>query len=209
MNERDAAPQDLVAGNVYDKYHTRNPIARFLMHSFDRDMAELLRIAGNVDSVLEVGCGEGEVLRKLAGLFPRAYLLGADVSPDVVEEAQRRHPDLSFETRSIYETDHHPRKFDLIVAAEVFEHLDDPLDALRAVVRASNKFIFASVPEEPLWRILNCARAKYIRHWGNTPGHVQHWSTQAFIGFLESEVDVIAVRKPRPWTMALCALKQT
>ena len=44
VSER-SAPDDLVAGNVYDKYHTVNPIARFLMNGF----------MGAFDQLLDVG----------------------------------------------------------------------------------------------------------------------------------------------------------
>jgi hypothetical protein len=51
---------------------------------------------------------------------------------------------------------------------------------------------------------LNLGRLKYVRDLGNTPGHLQHWSRRAFLGFLEARLEVVAVRSPVPWTMALC-----
>jgi hypothetical protein len=39
---------------------------------------------------------------------------------------------------------------------------------------------------------------------GNTPGHLQHWSTRSFLALLERQVEVREVRTPLPWTMALC-----
>ena len=61
-----------------------------------------------------------------------------------------------------------------------------------------------SVPREPLWRALNLGRLKYLRDLGNTPGHLQHWSRRSFLSFLERRLEVVAVRSPVPWTMALC-----
>jgi hypothetical protein len=61
-----------------------------------------------------------------------------------------------------------------------------------------------SVPREPLWRALNLARLKYVGALGNTPGHLNHWSRRRFVEFLERRLQVVEVRSPMPWTMALC-----
>jgi trans-aconitate methyltransferase len=46
------------------------------------------------DQVLEVGCGWGNSTRLLA--HRAAYVLGTDVSPTCVAEAQKRHPGIDF-----------------------------------------------------------------------------------------------------------------
>jgi len=60
------------------------------------------------------------------------------------------------------------------------------------------------VPREPIWRALNLARGKYVRDLGNTPGHLGHWSRRGFLELLGGRLEVVAVRTPLPWTMALC-----
>jgi SAM-dependent methyltransferase len=55
----------------------------------------LARLIPSDASVLEVGCGAGDLL---AGL-PHATRVGVDLLPEVVEEARRRHPGLSFHER--------------------------------------------------------------------------------------------------------------
>ena len=59
----------VVAGNVYDQYRTRTPVARRLMAGFERSMFDLLATTRPVEAVLEVGCGEGEVTAQLARLL--------------------------------------------------------------------------------------------------------------------------------------------
>jgi 2-polyprenyl-3-methyl-5-hydroxy-6-metoxy-1,4-benzoquinol methylase len=202
VNARAHAPP--VAGNVYDKYGTRNPIARRLQAGFERSMFELLALARPVASVLEVGCGEGHVTARLASFFPEARVLGSDLSPGIIAGARERHPGIEFEVRSIYDPAASGERFDLVVACEVFEHLDEPPRALEALARSARRHVFVSVPREPLWRALNLARGKYLAALGNTPGHVQHWSTSAFIRLLETRFAVVATRTPLPWTQALC-----
>jgi len=197
----------VIAGNVYDKYGARNPIVRRLMAGFDRGMFDLLALARPVRSVLEVGCGEGHVTARLAAFFPEARVVGSDVSPEIVAEARALHPGLAFEVRSVYDEDQRGERFDLVVACEVFEHLDDPRRALRALSRAAGRHVFLSVPREPLWRALNLVRGRYLATLGNTPGHVQHWSASAFLRLLRSDVEVVATRRPLPWTQALCRVR--
>lgn len=192
----------LVAGNVYDKYGTRNPIARRLQSGFERDMFGLLAGLGPLSSVLEVGCGEGHMTARLARFFPAATVVGRDLSPAIVAEARARHPELRFETQSVYDTAARGERFDLVVACEVLEHVDDPARALAAIA-AATRFAFVSVPREPLWRLLNLARGRYLARLGDTPGHVQHWSRGALLALLATRLEVCAVRTPLPWIQAL------
>ena len=197
-----------VAGNVYDKYGTRHPIARRLVAEFERSMFALLARCGPVASVLEVGCGEGEVTARLARAFPGARVVGRDVSAAIVGEARRRHPGLAFEVQGIEEAGAGGERFDLVVACEVLEHLGRPEAALLALARASRRWVFASVPREPLWRVLNLARGRYVARLGNTPGHLQHWSRGDFLRLLGRDLDVREVRTPLPWTQALCEIRR-
>lgn len=93
-------------------------------------------------------------------------------------------------------------------ALETLEHLDDPLAALRELKRVSRKYVIVSVPREPLWRILNCARGKYLGALGNTPGHINHWSTRGIRRFVAQELTVIDHRTPLPWSMVLAQVPE-
>lgn len=194
---------DIVIGNRFDKYGSRNPVVRALVEGFDRGLSDLLRQVGPVRSVLEVGCGEGHVTAKLAAQFPGARVLGTDFAPAIVEIARREHPQLEFRAVSIYDAGT-LGEWDLVVAPEVFEHLEEPARALKSIAAIAGRALVVTVPREPIWRLLNLARGQYWSALGNTDGHVQHWSRRALVRFLSEEVDVIAVRTPLPWTQALC-----
>ena len=72
-----------------------------------------------------------------------------------------------------------------------------------AAIAAATRFAFVSVPREPLWRLLNLARGRYLARLGDTPGHVQHWSRGALLALLATRLEVCAVRTPLPWIQAL------
>ena len=63
--------------------------------------------------------------------------------------------------------------------------------------------LLVSVPHEPLWRLLNMARGAYLREFGNTPGHVNHFTKRGFVRLLSRHGEVLEARSPFPWTMLL------
>ena len=71
------------------------------------------------------------------------------------------------------------------------------------MARVAARHLLVSVPREPLWRALNVARGAYLRELGNTPGHLNHWSSAAFVALLGRHGEVLEARSPFPWTMLL------
>jgi SAM-dependent methyltransferase len=200
-----ADPGTNVGGNVYPKYTTRNPVARLLVTNFTTTLRQLVWSSG-AREVHEVGCGEGHLSLMLAaeGLSVR----GSDLSPEIVSEAQRRAAArglvLPVQVADLYELEPARDAAELVLCCEVLEHLPDPVRALRTLARLARPYLIVSVPREPLWRVLNLACGRYWRALGNTPGHLQHWSTPAFLALLQEQVEVVELCTPVPWTMALC-----
>ena len=205
-----AEGQNLAAGNLYDKYGSRNPVVRFLMKGFFDSLSTLTAMSGASD-IHEVGCGEGNLSLLLAGGNRRVR--GSDNSPLIVGLAQRKatakQAAVQFKTASIYELVPEEDRAELVVCCEVLEHLESPDKALSILADLSNPYFLASVPREPLWGLLNLARGKYVARLGNTPGHLHRWSSTAFLRLLSPYFQVIAVRYPIPWTMVLCTSRKT
>jgi len=153
-----------------------------------------------------VGCGEGELARRLAGRG--LTVRGTDASPEVIAEARRRAQgageDVEFRAAAVEDLDPARDAAELVVCCEVLEHLPDPESGLAMVARLASPWAIVSVPREPLWRALNVARLKYLGDLGNTPGHLNHWSRRGFAAFLGQHLEVVELRSPLPWTMALC-----
>ena len=204
MIEYRAQEDNNIAGNYYDKYHTKNPIARKLMNGFLNSFIELAQET-SVKTVYEFGCGEGELSRLLVerGITVTA----SDVDRQIVDHAIRTHTNsksLTFETQSLYTFE--PDKIDaeMVVCCEVLEHLESPECALARLTKLDCNYLLLSVPREPIWRILNISRGKYLKSLGNTPGHLQHWSKRDFIGVVTKYFDIVQIKSPFPWTMVLC-----
>jgi 2-polyprenyl-3-methyl-5-hydroxy-6-metoxy-1,4-benzoquinol methylase len=192
-------------GNTYDKYASANPIERRLVGRFLATVAALAHRSG-ARSAHEVGCGEGEVAMRLAGAG--MSVRGSDRSAEVIEEARDRAAarglQIPFAVRSIDQLDPAGDAAELLVCCEVIEHLPDPEAAVAGLAGLADPWLLASVPREPLWRALNLARGAYVRDWGNTPGHRNHFSRRSFVALLSRHLEVVTVRSPLPWTVALC-----
>ncbi|GAA2470674.1 class I SAM-dependent methyltransferase [Terrabacter carboxydivorans] len=72
----------------------RSPLDRALLGHF----AELVELEGG-GPVVDVGCGPGRITGHLAALG--LDVSGIDLSPGMVAEARRRHPDIDFSTGSL------------------------------------------------------------------------------------------------------------
>lgn len=203
-----ADAKNKAGGNITDKYNTRNPLFRVVMNNYFRAFENLiLPIKNEIADVMEVGCGEGYVARRLFDMgFARVR--ANDVSDEIICTAREMNAarGIAFETKSVYDISSEDAA-DLVVCCEVFEHLRNPEMALEALHSAARKYCLMSVPREPLFRMLNVARGAYITQMGNTPGHIQHWTSDGFVRFVAKRFAIQKIRHPLPWTMVLCAPK--
>lgn len=189
----------------HEKYDSSNPIAQKLLNGFMHSITELLEQTDTpIRTVVECGCGQGHVNRHLESLLPQAQVSGFDIDPPDVEIAnsQKINAATHLYVKSIYDIDSQ-EKADLVVCCEVLEHLENPHLALKKMAALKSDYYLFSVPREPIWRILNLLRGKYIKDWGNTPDHRNHWSSRKFKAFVNQELEVVSIKKPLPWTMLL------
>lgn len=187
-------------GNTYDKYASTNPIEQRMMRGF---FDAFDRFVGAVDApkrILEVGIGEGVVTTRLRERFADTPIVGLDL-PDPELAAHWRSRDLDCVFGDVTRLPYPDSSFDLVLAIEVFEHFDDTGAALAEIARVCSGTLVASVPFEPVWRVGNMARGRYLRDLGNTPGHVNHFSRRSFSRFVATRFDVADVASPLPWTM--------
>lgn len=191
-------------GNLYDKYGSRNPVARRLVAGFRRELDRLLDQAAP-RSLLDVGCGEGVLTAAFAERLDPGWVIGLDVAdPELRAEWERRErPNLEFRVGDAGRLEATDGEFDLVAAIEVLEHVAEPERALAEMARVARTHLLVSVPREPLWRVANLARGAYVRSLGNTPGHLNHWSRRAFLALLAGYGTVEAAPAPPPWTVVL------
>ena len=197
-----------VTGNTFDKYGSTNPVVRRLMSGFHRDLDACYAMAAPT-SILDIGCGEGVLTHEWAGRLPSGgRIVGTDLDDPLLHAQweQRRAPTLEYRVMKGEELEFADNEFDTATAIEVLEHVSDPAMVLSEMARCANRWLLVSVPREPLWRITNIARGAYWSELGNTPGHLNHWSSRSFRATLSNYGEVVELRHPFPWVMALVRL---
>jgi SAM-dependent methyltransferase len=72
----------------------------------------------NDKSVLDIGCGFGEMGRFLAKRYENVDYLGIDIVPEFIEEAKKQNPNLKFEVKDVF-SDEIEQKYDVVIASGV------------------------------------------------------------------------------------------
>ena len=185
------------------KHTNTNPMQRFLINNFYSSLLSIVRQI-NPESILDVGAGEGFTLNKLKENNLGKKIEGIEYTKEAIDLGKKMFPEINIKQGTIYDLPYKNNSFDLIISTEVLEHLDDPAEAVKEIIRVSKKYLLLTVPNEPFFTIQRIARDKNILHFGAHPEHIQHWTPGAFKKFLmRNKLKVKAVKLPFAWTMVL------
>jgi 2-polyprenyl-3-methyl-5-hydroxy-6-metoxy-1,4-benzoquinol methylase len=182
---------DIITGNYFDKYGSENLLVRWVMAQYLGTLYELLE-RRRFASVLDAGCGEGEIIHRVVQRYEPERIVGVDIDPGLVDKLRRTYPNHEFRTAEL-EDYHDPRPYDVVLCLEVLEHIPDYFAALNALARLSAPRYIISVPNEPFFRLANVARLRYLRRLGNTPGHVNNFTPRRFAQILRAAFPEAAV----------------
>jgi ubiquinone/menaquinone biosynthesis C-methylase UbiE len=190
----------------YEKYTTQNPIGKWFLNNFMNTLISTVRPL-NVESILDVGTGEGFTLARLTQEKIGKKLEGIEYLKEAIKLGKTLHPHLAIKQGTIYQLPYKDNSFELVISTEVLEHLRDPKKGLQEVIRVSKKYVLLTVPNEPWFTIQRFLRLKNILQFGDHKEHVQHWTSQGFREFVkqntDSKIRIIVKKYPFPWTMLL------
>ena len=132
-------------------------------------------------SLIEVGCGAGAVLEALhAQLSPVPHCIGYDISPHAFALAQNREvPGLHFRLGSPHIDQSH---CDLLLAIDVFEHVEDYLGFLRSIQPLAHWKIF-HIPLD--LSVVSLAKPLYLRMARANVGHLHYFTRETALASLE------------------------
>lgn len=194
----------LFKSSKQQKYNTNNPISNYLVSNFYHQIN--LMVKGiNINSLIDVGCGEGFLLKHLSENVIKKKCFAIDYNFNEIKDTIKNTFFCDVAQASIYEMPFAEKSFDMVICTEVLEHLENPVAALEEIFRICNKYVLLSVPREPMWRLFNLIRFSHVFDFGNTPGHINHWSSEEFKVFVGKRFDLIKVSKPVPWTIVLAS----
>ena len=94
-------------------------------------------------TVLDAGCGTGEITQRLAEMFPQSRLLGIDIIDSHLDAARTRCASLgsrvAFENRSIFELGLPDGQFDLVVCRHVLQAIPHADRAIAELARVTKR----------------------------------------------------------------------
>ena len=127
-------------------------------------------------AILDIGCGTGRLLRKLARRFPDASLIGVDPAEGMIAEARRRTPGATFYVGQAEDLPLPEASVDLVMSTTSFHHWRDQALGVRQVgcaLRPGGSFVLADVlPPYIIYKVIHHGR------WAS-PVAVREMFTQA------------------------------
>lgn len=197
------------------KYRNANALKRKLIQRFAAAVHDLFIEANPVERVLEIGVGEGFLSGYLSEKFPEKRFTGVDINAADLERLGRLFPRIEAHAGSAYDlgalatsvtsvtSASSASAFDLVICAEVLEHLDEPDRALAEIQRLKPRRAILSVPHEPFFMLSNLVAGKNVRRFGNDIEHINHWNPTSFRKLLEPRFEVLRQTTSYPWVLCL------
>jgi len=185
------------------KYRAKSPLKRKLIRRFVHRVEQLIAAAEPCESVLEVGCGEGFLLGHLAEKYPQKRFAGVDLSEHDVQLLRQHFPGIDARTGSAYDLSEFRGGRDLVICAEVLEHLDQPTLALTQIASVAPRRVILTVPHEPWFMLSNLLRGKNVTRLGDDIEHINHFTVRSFRRLLEPYFRVLELTTSYPWILSL------
>jgi len=97
-----------------------------------------------INTIVEIGCGEGNLLSQLKKKYPQKKIIGFEANPNAIKIAQQKGLDVRKFTEKIQ------AKADLIIAYAVIEHSGSPTKFLHTIVKMLNPkgFVIIGTPHQ-------------------------------------------------------------
>ena len=161
----------------WSKHYDDGRISRWFQYTQELTI-RLLDLKPN-SKVLDVGCGTGHAVLRLASIVSDGKACGIDVSPGMVEKASSKVPQdlkgiVEFVQASSEEIPYTKGYFNQVLCTNSFHHYPDPLQALREMRRVLKPggqiVIFENAPDLSwytwIWdRILRVAETGHVRYY--------------------------------------------
>jgi SAM-dependent methyltransferase len=142
------------------------------------------------ESICEVGCGVGAILRELHDRFPTTRLVGYEIAAAPLELAKARATDrLEFRLQDATADD---ERFDLMLIMDVIEHVPDPIGFL-AALRDKASLAILHIPLD--LSAQSVLRSQKLLDWRRSLGHIHYFTPETAIATVrDAGYDVTATR---------------
>jgi len=162
--------------------------SHFFSGVYTKPVSRLIRkqIGKNRERILDLGCGNGDMVRSLAKYYPSVS--GADIPSSKLEEL-KSHSTSRVQFYSNDELDDLDMSFDAITSIEIIEHLSDSemethIDQIKKLLKPDG-VAFISVPnsEDLEVSFMRCPDCGTVFH---KVQHMQSWTSERLKSYLQS-----------------------
>jgi SAM-dependent methyltransferase len=144
------------------------PAPRYLRRMVMRELSRL-----EFGSVLDVGCGEGTLLKMIGEAYPQVRLAGSELSQTALAYCREQLPRAHLFPLDIVRGDVPEHTYDLVVSVQVLEHLEDDLAALKQLKKMCARYVVISVP------------GGRLDEHGRRNGHYRHYTRAELVFKME------------------------
>ncbi len=132
-------------------------------------------------SIVEIGCGAGEILNQLHQKLPDQTIQfhGYEIAPDAHQMClSRKKPRLDFYFEDLLQLDVH---YDLLLMIDVFEHVESYFDFIRSAARKATYKIY----HIPLDLTVSGIMRNLLMHVRKKVGHIQYFTKDTALATLK------------------------
>lgn len=179
-----------------------------------RDRAILSFVSVEDHCIVDVGCGEGITLEKIGRSKPHRAIIGIDSLQENVDIC--RHHGLPARLGDVYRLDFAPSSVDVVILAEVIEHLAHPQKAVQEIHRILKPRgrVIIVWPNDTVFMLARLLTLKWREAFYDA-GHVARWTPGKIEALLTECGFLITVSRSIPfffWPISLhgiyCAAKK-
>jgi len=128
----------------------------------------------NPKTICEVGCGAGEILNQLSKLYIESSFIGYEISPQAFELCSKKSKaNLTFRLADLLKDN--VAHFDIVMAIDVFEHVEDYFGFLRKLKEKAEYKIFHIPLDLSVQTVL---RSSPILKGRKSVGHIHYFTKE-------------------------------
>jgi 2-polyprenyl-3-methyl-5-hydroxy-6-metoxy-1,4-benzoquinol methylase len=186
------------------KHTSSNPLQKLLIMRFHEKIFSYINKL-SITNLLDVGCGEGFVMKELIKQNKKISIFGLDRNYHSLSWGRNHiihnEPVLCSNAMLLPLEDNTQQ---MVICLEVLEHLDDPKSCLNELIRVASQYILISVLNEPFFRIANFLRGKNLSRLGNDIEHVNLFTAKKLNALIPTNrVKIIEHSFIFPWQIIL------
>jgi 2-polyprenyl-3-methyl-5-hydroxy-6-metoxy-1,4-benzoquinol methylase len=177
---------------------------------------ELVKKLDGVQSICDLGCGNGHISGRVAALG--YHVTGVDASASGIQIARRAYPRVEF-VHALIDRDLSLGQFDLVISSDVIEHLYRPSDLLEAtssLVKPGGHVLLGTPYHGYLKNLVLAATGKMDAHFSalHDGGHIKFFSVNTLskliraYGFEDLSFTFYG-RAPWLWKNMICHARKT